>query len=67
MYYELMKMRHGQPNDMETTSGYPFEMVKDDVKQWVDDGIYDRIEVRDSQGQLVFHYPRVTRPLNNPS
>lgn len=61
MDYELTKIRRGEPNSLEMIKGLPFESITNDIKQWVDDGIYDRVEVRDANGKLVHHYPRVMR------
>jgi hypothetical protein len=38
-----------------------FAMAKDMAKKAVVDGIAERVEIRDGDGHLLYHFPRVTR------
>jgi hypothetical protein len=47
----------GREMSIEHWSDQSLREVKDTVCQWVRDGSVDRVEIRDANGDLVFHYP----------
>jgi hypothetical protein len=57
-----LKIKHYRTDGtvVEFWSDVALEATKDIVCQWVRDGLADRIEIRNAQGELVFHYPLET-------
>jgi len=65
MEYEVTRIKNGQVESVEMSSGFPFEKLKDDAVMWVESDLADRVEIRDGSGKLVFHHPRVMKPVKN--
>lgn len=63
MDYQISRTKDGATNGVEIWPGSSFEAVKAYAREVVDLGIADRVEVRDASQTLVFHYPRVLRPV----
>jgi hypothetical protein len=60
MDFFLTKTR-GQHGDVEKRTGVLLSAVSNDIRQWVEAGLYQRVEVRDVYGNLVAHWPRILR------
>ena len=52
--------------DVDAWKGFPLSAVSDHAKELVDLNIAERVEVRDTSGKLVFHWPRTLRPAVPP-
>lgn len=61
MDFYLTKTRSGQGRDFEKCSGILLSAISNDIRQWVEAGLYQRVEVRDVYGNLVAHWPRILR------
>ncbi len=48
------------------TSNEPFETIKSSAREHVELGIAQRAEVRNGEGELVYHFPRALKPANHP-
>lgn len=62
MAYQIESTLRGQLVATETWDDLLFESAKEHARTLVENGIADRVEIRDANGSLVFHYPRVMRP-----
>ena len=61
MSYSIDSYLKGELRAKEAWGGMTFTAAQDHAKAMVETGIADRVEVRDEAGQLLFHFPRVTR------
>ena len=58
--------KYGEGTGPEYWNDYPLEAASQTVRQWVEDGVRDRVEIRNDAGELLFHYPRNLRPAHQP-
>lgn len=57
MSYSISYMQRGEEVGSEIWKG-SLEEAQDLARRSVDDGDYDRVEIRDEKGQYAFGYPR---------
>lgn len=62
MDYDIIKYNNGHRYEGSTTwKNHPLEAVKEHVRELIDMGLADRVEVKDTSGQVVFQWPRTVR------
>ncbi|HTI30946.1 MAG TPA: hypothetical protein VL405_02360 [Sphingomonas sp.] len=61
MDFYLTTIRAGQRGDVKKWTGIMLSAISNDIRQWVEAGLYERVEVRDVYGNLVAHWPRILR------
>lgn len=61
MDFYLTTIRAGQRGDVKKWTGVLLSAISNDIRQWVEAGLYRRVEVRDVYGHLVAHWPRIQR------
>ena len=59
MSYHITSTLKGQTVAIEQYSDILFESAKDHARTMVESKLADRVEIRNDDGKLVFHYPRV--------
>jgi hypothetical protein len=65
MRYEIRRY-NGAAYDAEFWPDTPLGEVKEYAERVVEDGLADRVEVRDGIGSLVMNIPRVLKPAAGP-
>lgn len=63
LYIEATK--DGQPTSLETWDDILFESAKEHARTLVENDLADRVEIRDENKQLLYHYPRTLQPAPN--
>lgn len=61
MNLRITSYKDGEITGPEYWNDYPLESAKETVRQWVDDGVRDSVEIRNEAGDLIFRYPREMR------
>lgn len=61
MDYDAHIHRHGAPGGLVMFRGTSFASIKAQARDWVENGSALRVEIFDSERNLVFHMPRVMR------
>jgi hypothetical protein len=61
MDFYLTKTRAGECGPTERRTGMLLSAILDEIRQWVEAGVYQRVEVRDTYGNLIAHWPRILR------
>jgi hypothetical protein len=60
MDFYVTKTRGGECG-VEKRRGMDLSAIASDIRQWVEAGLYERVEVRDTYGNLVADWPRIAR------
>ena len=64
MNLRIISYKNGEITGPEYWNDYPLEAAKETVRQWVDDGVRNRVEIRGKAEDLIFQYPRVLHSAN---
>jgi len=62
MEYEITRYKNESIEAVEIATNWSFETVKADAVNWVEQGLADRVEVKNAAGELLHQYPRVLKP-----
>lgn len=61
MPLHITESLNGQTTSIGQWEEILFESAKEHARTVVENGLADRVEIRDDGGNLVFHYPRTLR------